>query len=116
MDADPDTRDTDRVVILGELQGEIMVFERLQVKELGRTGALVETRFPVHLNSLHDLRLTLGSRSIVLKGRVTHCQISEVDRDIVTYQSGLEFVDPTDRIEGVIAEFLETLRSKRRSV
>ena len=115
MDADSDERDTDRLVILGELRGEITVFERLQVKEMGRGGALVETRFPLHLNSLHDLRLALGSQSIVLKGRVTHCHISEVAQDVVTYQSDLEFVEPSDRIVVVIAEFLDALRSKRRN-
>lgn len=115
MEPEPERRDTERITILGDLKGEIMVFERLQVKEMGRGGALVETRFPLHLNSLHDLRLTLGKQSIVLKGRVTHCQISEVDQDVVTYQSGLEFVEPTDRIMGVIDEFLEALQSKRHS-
>jgi len=115
MEPHPEKRDTERIVILGDLKGEIMVYERLRVRELGRGGALVETRFPMHLNSLHDLRLTLGSQSIVLKGRVTHCHISEVDQDIVTYQSGLEFVEPTDPVAGVIANFLATLHSNRRS-
>lgn len=115
MEPEAEKRDTERIVILGELTGEIMVFERLQVKEMGRGGALVETRFPLYLNSLHDLRLTLDSQSVVLKGRVTHCHISEVDQDLVTYQSGLEFVEPTDRIMGVIGDFLDALQKKRRT-
>src|SRR5262245_53468692 len=110
-----DDRNTDRVPILGDLQGEIMVFEPLHIKELGRDGASIETRFPLHLNSLHDLRLTLGSRSIVLKGRVAHSRISDVDQELVTYRSGVEFVELPERVQSVIVEFLEALKAKRSS-
>ena len=113
MGSDSDKRDTERVLILGDLQGEVMLFEPLLIKEISRGGASVETRFPLHLNSLHDIRLTLAGKSVVLKGRVAHSRISDVDQDIVTYRTGIEFVDVSDRIESVIAEFLETLRLKR---
>jgi hypothetical protein len=52
----------------------------------------------------------------VLKGRVAHSRISEVDQEIVTYRSGIEFVEPSDRVRAVIAEFLETLKANRSSV
>lgn len=109
-------RDTDRVLILGDLQGEIMVFEPLQIREISRGGASVETRFPLALDSLHDLRLTLGSTSIVVKARVAHSRISEVDQEIVTYRSGIEFVEPSERVSEVISEFLETLKAHRSGV
>ena len=113
MGSESGNRDNERVLILGDLQGEIMVFEPLQIKEMSRGGASVETRFPLHLNSLHDLRLTLGEQSVVLKGRVAHSHISDVDQDIVTYRTGLEFVEPSDRVQVVISEFLETLKANR---
>ena len=116
MGSESDKRDTERVLILGELQGEIMVFEPLQIKEISRGGASVETRFPLSLNSLHELRLTLGSKSVVLKGRVAHSRISDVDQEIVTYRTGIEFVEPSERVSAVIAEFLETLKANRSSV
>ena len=47
--------------MFGHLQGEVMVFQPMLIKEISLGGALVETRFPLHLNSLHDLRLTLGT-------------------------------------------------------
>src|SRR5258706_474384 len=89
MGSESDKRDTERVLILGDLQGEIMVFEPLQIKEISRGGASVETRFPLALNSLHELRLTLGAQSVVLKGRVAHSRISDVDQEIVTYRTGI---------------------------
>ena len=74
-----------------------MVFQPLSIKEISHGGCLVETSFPLHLNSLHDIRLTLGEQSIVLKGRVAHCRISDVDQEVVHYKSGVEFIEPSDR-------------------
>jgi PilZ domain-containing protein len=116
MGSESDKRDTERVQILGDLQGEIMVLEPLQIREISRGGASVETRFPLALNSLHEIRLTLGDSSIVLKGRVAHSRISDVDQEIVTYRSGIEFVEPSERVQSVIAEFLETVKASRSRV
>ena len=93
-----------------------MVFEPMAIKEVGHGGILVDTRFPMQLNSLHAVRLTLGEQSIVVKGRVAHCRISDVDQDIVTYRSGLEFIELSERTEAVILEFLEAIRTSRRPV
>ena len=109
-------RDAERVPILGELQGEMMVFQPMLVKDISRGGATVETRFPLHLNSLHDLRLTLGSTSIVVKGRVVHSRISDVDQDIVTYRSGMEFVEPSERVMNTVAEYLDSVKIDRSGV
>lgn len=109
-------RDRERVEILGELHGEIMVFQPLSIKEISHGGCLVETSFPLHINSLHDIRLTLGDQSIVLKGRVAHCRISDVDQEVVHYRSGVEFIEPTERVRAVIKEFIEAIRAGRRLV
>ena len=111
-----DKRDAERVLILGELQGEMMVFEPMQVTDISRLGATVETRYPLHLNSLHDVRLLLGQRSVILKGRVVHSRISDVDQDIVTYKTGLEFLELPERIAAAIDEFLEALKANRSGV
>src|SRR5438477_7794912 len=104
-------RDTERVQILGELHGEVMVFQPVAIKEISRGGAQVETGFPLQLDSLHEFRLTLGERSVVLKGRVAHCSISDVDQELVTYRSGIEFIEPSDRVYSVISDFIETIKS-----
>jgi hypothetical protein len=109
-------RDAERIPILGELQGEVMVFEPMLIKEVSVGGATVETRFPLHLNSLHDFRLTLGDRSIVVKGRVVHSRISDVDQDIVAYRTGVEFVEPSERVVTAIREFLDAVKVNRSGV
>jgi len=109
-------RQAERIPILGALHGEIMVFEPMAVTELGPLGATVETRFPLHLNSLHDLRLILGARSIIVKGRVVHSCISDVDQDIVTYRSGMEFVEVSEHVNRAMSDFLDALKINRSGV
>src|SRR5688572_28936500 len=105
------TRQGSRVPILGELHGEIMVLEPLIVKELGPGGATIETRFPLALNSLHDLRLTLGGDAVVVKARVVHSHVGEMGENAVSYRSGVEFVEPPAYVGAAIESFLETLKS-----
>lgn len=111
-----DKRDTERIEILGELRGEVMVFQPMAIREISRGGAQVETGFPLQLDSLHDFRLTLGDRSVVIKGRVAHCSISDVDQEVVLYRSGIEFIEPPDRVATVIAHFIDAITNGRRAL
>jgi hypothetical protein len=108
-------RDAERIEILGELHGEVMVYQPMAIKELSRGGAQVETAYPFQLDSLHDFRLTLGDRSIVVKGRVAHCSISDVDQEIVLYRSGIEFIEPAPRVCSVVGDFIDAIKSGRRA-
>src|SRR6266480_4873969 len=102
---DDNKRDTERIAILGELHGEVMLYQHTTIKEISRGGAQIETVFPLHVDSLHEFRLTLGDRSVVVKGRVAHCSISDVDQEVVTYRSGVEFIEPPDHVGKVVVEF-----------
>lgn len=107
------TRKSPRLEILGELHGELMVFQPMIVREISRSGVLVETGFPLHVNSLHELRLTLGSRAVVVKGRVVHCSIAEVEHERVTYRSGLEFIEPPEHADEAIVSFVGSIQDIR---
>src|SRR6185369_14392201 len=100
-------REAERLQILGDLRGEEMVFQPMAVRELSRGGAQVETGFPLHVDSLQEFRLTLGERSVVVKGRIVHCSISDIDQEIVLYRSGVEFVEPSERFTSVIDGFID---------
>ena len=52
----------------------------------------------------------------MVKGRVVHCSISDVDQDVVLYKAGVEFVEPVERIASVIMDFIDAVRAGRRSV
>jgi hypothetical protein len=109
-------RDNERIQILGELHGEVMVFQPMVIKEIARGGCQVETGFPLQLDSLHEFRLTLGERSVILKGRVAHCSISDVEQEIVLYRSGIEFIEPSERVFAVINDFINAVQDGRRAL
>jgi PilZ domain len=86
-----------------------MVFQPTDVCQMSHGGMQVETSFPMQLDSLHEFRLTLGERSVVVKGRVAHSRISDVDQDVIVYRSGVEFVELSGRVAEAIAEFVDEL-------
>src|SRR4030095_11867834 len=114
MDNPDDKRDADRIQILGELNGEVKVFAPMSIKEISRGGARVETTFPLQLDSLHEFRLTLGDRSVVVKGRIAHCRISDVDQEMILYRAGLEFIEVSDRVQAASVAFLDAIKAGRR--
>lgn len=86
-----------------------MVYQQTAVRQMSHGGMQVETAFPLQLDSLHEFRLTLGDRSVVVKGRVVHSRISDVDQDVITYRTGVEFVELSDRVAAAIAHFVDEL-------
>jgi hypothetical protein len=90
-----------------------MTFQPVAIKEISIGGADIESGFALQPNSLHDFRLSLGERSVVVKGRVVRCAISDVDQEIVLYRSGVEFVELSDRVRSAITEFVDGLRTGR---
>ena len=111
-----DKRDSDRVQVLGDLHGEVMVFQHVTIKEISAGGVQVESAFPLQLDSLHEFRLTLGDQSVVIKGRVAHCRVTDVDQDLVVYRSGIEFIEPNERVASAIADFVSALKTGRLGV
>jgi hypothetical protein len=111
-----DKRDTQRLQILGDLAGEVMIFQPMAIKEISRSGAQVEIGFPLHLDSLHEFRLTLGDRSLVVKGRVVHCTITDVEQELVLYRAGIEFIEPSERVASAIGDFIDAVTTGRRAL
>jgi PilZ domain-containing protein len=106
-------RDKERVPIPAPLHGEVMVFQPMTILDISLGGAQIETPFPLQLDSLHDFRLSLGDRSVVVKGRIAHCHIGELQEGIVLYRTGVEFIEPSGHAEAAIAAFIEALKLAR---
>lgn len=106
-------RDADRVPVPGQVSGEITVFQPMTILDISENGAQVETPFKLQLDSLHDFRLSLEGRSVVLKGRIVYCQIGELREGAVLYRSGIEFVEPAAHAQVAIASFVEARRAAR---
>jgi hypothetical protein len=109
-------RNAERIQILGDLHGEVMIYQPMAIKEISRGGVLIETGFPLQIDSLHEFRLTLGEQSIVVKGRVAHSRISDVEQELVLYRSGIEFIEPNENVTAAIARFVEAIKSGRRAL
>jgi hypothetical protein len=106
-------RDVERIELAGALRGEVMVFQATAIRQISKGGMQVETNFPLQVDSLHDFRLTLGSRSVVVKGRIAHSRITEFDHDGVTYRSGVEFIEMSEPVRDAISEFVDEVREVR---
>lgn len=110
-----DKRDRERVPLDGQVRGEVMVFQPMTVLDLSVGGAQIETSFALQLDSLHDFRLSLGDRSVIVKGRVAHCHIGELTDVAALYRSGLEFVDVSEHARHAITDFIRATRYSRSS-
>lgn len=109
--SEADRQDTERVKILGELQGEVMVYQPMTIIEISHGGTQIETAYPIQLGSLHEVRLTLGATSVVVKGRVAHARVTKVAQQQVVYSSGIEFVEPSAKVLATIDEFVTKLQA-----
>ena len=114
MIEDSDKRDRQRIPTAWHLEGAVMVFQPMTIADISHTGAQIETAFPLQLDSLHDFRLSLGDRSVVVKGRIAHCQVGDLRDGVAVYRSGVEFVEPSEPVRHAIAEFVDALRVSRR--
>jgi acyl-coenzyme A thioesterase PaaI-like protein len=109
-------RNAERIHLLGTVHGDVLIVQATEIRQISLGGMLVETRFPLTVESLHDFRLMLGDPSVVVKGRVAHSRISDVVHDAVFYQSGVEFVEPSAVVTAAIARFIESLKNEREGL
>lgn len=112
-------RDLERVPLEEPVKGEVMVFQPMTILNISLGGARIETSFPLQVDSLHDFRLSLGERSVVVKGRIAHCQIGELTDVAAVYRSGVEFVGMSEHARATIADFMTVHKfadAERRTV
>ena len=106
-------REGDRLPILGELVGGVMVFQPMTITEIGVGGMQIETQGALQLDSLHDFRLPLDDRPVIVKGRVVHCRISDVDTDRVIYRTGIEFLEPSEHARKALSAYVKRMKEAR---
>jgi hypothetical protein len=112
--ADEHKPDRERIAVPSPLHGEVMVFQPINILDVSYGGAQIETPFALQLDSLHDFRISLGERSVVVKGRIANGHIGELKEGVVLYRSGVEFVEVSDHVQLAIAHFVEALKLSQR--
>jgi hypothetical protein len=108
--SDENQRDTERVPVPAPLHGEVKVFQPMTILDVSGGGAQIETPFALQLDSLHEFRISLGERSVVVKGRIAHCHIGELKEGVVIYRTGVEFVEISDHVQSAIEHFVAALK------
>ena len=112
--AGEDKRDTDRVAIPAPLYGEVKVYQPMTILDVSNSGAQIETPFALQLDSLLDFRISLGERSVIVKGRIAHCHIGELKEGVILYRTGVEFIETSDHVQSAIEHFVEALKFTQR--
>jgi hypothetical protein len=103
-------RDRERVPLEGQVRGEVMVFQPMTILDISLGGAQIESAFALQLDSLHDFRLSLADRSVIVKGRVAHCHIGELTDVAAYYRTGVEFVELSDHARNAITDFVLAMK------
>jgi hypothetical protein len=99
-------RSAERVAVPGQVTGEVTVFQPMTIVNISIKGMLMEAAAPLHNDSLHDFRLSLDGRSVIVKGRVVYCKIGELREGGVLYRCGVEFVEPAPHAQAALADFV----------
>ena len=112
--SDDNKRDNERVPVPAPLHGEVKVFQPMTILDVSTGGAQIETPFALQLDSLHEFRISLGERSVVVKGRIAHCHIGELKGGVVLYRTGVEFVELSDHVQSAVEHFVAALKLANR--
>ena len=108
--SDTERRANERVKIPGNLRCEVLVYQPMYLTEISLGGAIVETTFPLPLDSRHEIRVPLGSTSLMAAARVVHSRVSQIEGGRLAYLSGIEFVEPSSALLAAITALLLRLR------
>ena len=90
----------------GRIAGEVTVLQPIIILDITRTGMQIEATFALHNDSLHDFRLALRERLVVVKGRVVRCEIGELKDQAVLYRCAVEFVEPSAHATRAISDLV----------
>jgi hypothetical protein len=107
--SDDKRRAHERHALPDPASGEVKIYHSMAIRQLSSGGALIEIAVPLQLDALHDFRLSLGDRSVVVKARVVHSHISTVASSGVSYHTGIEFVDLSEPVAQALSTYIASL-------
>ncbi|MFZ3136256.1 MAG: PilZ domain-containing protein [Thermodesulfovibrionales bacterium] len=81
---------------------------RYKVKKISLTGMLAETEYPLEIDSFHDIELFLNDSVVNIVGRIANSEKLEAEKTVM-YDTGIEFMQMSDRDIKLLENYLETL-------
>lgn len=105
-------RRLERLRVAGLVQGEVRIVHPIRLVEISEGGASIEVTQPLVIESLHDFRIELGDNIVIVKGRVAHCRVAEVEHGRLAYRAGVEFVDQPAHVREAVYDYIIGLKRK----
>jgi hypothetical protein len=106
-----DRRSRVRYEIVGQLWGSLETLEPLEIHNLSRGGALVETRVNLSTDTVHRLRFASPENTLDLQARVAHVSPRQDVTAADNYLVGMQFLglppQAADYIERVVQRNLD---------
>ena len=93
-----------------------MVYQAITILEITPRGMSIEAACALHNDSLHEFRLVLATRSVVVKGRIERCQVAELGEGNVRYRCSVDFIDPPPHVRDTIDAFVAASQGPPRVV
>ena len=100
-----DRRSRVRYDVVGTLWGLLELSEAAHIRNVSRTGALIESPFPAALASTHTIKLIVDGDSVDVDARVRHVRLVEPAGTKASeasegsrYLIGLEFLSPPESV------------------
>jgi len=81
---------------------------KYKVKKISLAGMLAETEYPLEIDSFHDIELFLNDSVVNIVGRIANSEKLEAEKTVV-YDTGIEFMQMSDRDIKLLENYLETL-------
>lgn len=102
-----DRRSKPRFEIVGDLWGSIDTTSAMQVLDLGRGGALLETSLPLAAESVHWVTALADGQPHLVQIRVRHSTAAPAAAGRMKYRVGVEFLKLSPGVEEVIVRHIE---------
>ena len=81
------------------------------VKQISLTGMLIETDYPLDIESHYEIELFLNENVIRIDGRIAYCE--KIDEDsIAKYVIGVEFIAISKDGKRLLADFLNSIKDE----
>jgi len=101
-----------RICIEDPEKAVLTYHESYKVKDISPDGMLVESKHPLEIESKLHMEMTLTeNRAIRFLGRVTSCLL--IKKDVEHYDTGIEFIDMSEKDKEILSEFIRLLEYKR---
>ncbi len=87
-----------RFDVVGEFWGQLELDEHTRIRNVNRTGVLVDSSVPAALGSAQTLRVAVDGQPLTVNACVRHVRPAGTETGVPRYFIGMEFVSAPDPV------------------